>query len=67
MNNQLCVKCGEHVVMQTGAYRQVIGWEEVRKSGGANKVTERVTTGQVMHRSCMVKRNHHPGQGEMFA
>jgi hypothetical protein len=62
-----CVRCGEEVRMNTyGHYRQIIGWEETRNKGGANKITDRVTTGQVMHRACMVKRHQHPGQGNMF-
>ena len=59
--------CGDPVDQRgTGWYRQVIGWEEKRKGGGANKIAGRVTTGQVLHRACMTKQRQHPGQGTMF-
>lgn len=66
MNDQLCVRCGKFVTMETGAYRQVLGWEELRHQGGANKITDREPTGQVMHRGCMVKKHQHPGQGTLI-
>ena len=62
-----CVACGDPVTTTGyGWYRQVIGWEEVRKGGGANKIGGRETTGQVLHRGCMTKQRQHPGQGSMF-
>ena len=63
MNSQPCVRCGEFVTTTKGTYQQVTGWEEVGKTG---HVLDRVTTGQVMHRACMVRMKHHPGQKEMF-
>jgi hypothetical protein len=63
MNSQLCVRCGEFVTTTKGTYRQVTGWEEVGKTG---HILDSVTTGQVMHRACMVRAKHHPGQKEMF-
>jgi len=61
-----CVECGEEVTMRAGAYRQIVGWEELRKDGGANKIVDRVTTGQVMHHACRVSKLHHPGQGQLI-
>ena len=62
-----CVVCGDTVdVHQSGWYRQVIGWEQVRSQGGANKISIRQTTGQVMHFACMDKKRMTPGQGTMF-
>ena len=64
---ETCVVCGEHVdTRQTGWYRQVIGWEQVRGQGGANKIARRETTGQVMHIGCMKRKSHNPGQETMF-
>jgi len=62
-----CVICDERVsTINYGYYRQVIGWQEVTKHGN-NTTLDRVTTGQVMHRACMVRKKNHPGQKEMFA
>ena len=62
-----CVACGEVVDTRGyGWYRQVIGWEEKRRDGGANKISGRETTGQLLHHGCMTKQRQHPGQGSMF-
>lgn len=63
-----CVVCGDVVdVRGTGWYRQVMGWEQVRRKGGANKISQRETTGQVMHQACYRGSLVHPGQQEMFS
>jgi hypothetical protein len=61
-----CVRCGEEVATTTyDYYKQVIGWQESTKHG-TKPIFDRVTTGQVMHKACMVRKQHHPGQKEMF-
>ena len=60
-----CVRCGDPVPTNNyDMYRQVIGWEKLGK--GSASLTNKELTGQVMHYACMVKTEHHPGQGEMF-
>ena len=60
-----CVECGEAVPTSSyQIYRQVIGWERVGK--GSTSIANKTPTGQVMHYACMVKKQHHPGQEEMF-
>jgi hypothetical protein len=63
MLDQKCVECGDFVKMNSGAYRQITGWEEIRGQGGANKIVGRVTTGQVMHHACLTSKRSNPGQG----
>ena len=61
-----CVVCNDRVdTASYGWFRQVIGWQETGKHG-AGTVFDKITTGQIMHRACMVRKKHHPGQGEMF-
>lgn len=63
----LCVVCNETIDIRTAGWlRQVLGWEQVRTAGGANKIIDRQTTGQAMHIGCHQKSKHHPGQKEMF-
>lgn len=64
MNGQ-CVECGEAVDTKRDFYRQIIGWERTRTKGGANAITRRETTGQMMHFACMVRKQV-PGQEMMF-
>ncbi len=50
---ELCVNCGQGVnVNGSGWLREIMGWEETRRQGGANKIVGRVVTGRVMHKSC---------------
>ena len=61
-----CVVCNERVdTTGYGWYQQVIGWQETKRHSIGN-IFDKITTGQVMHRACMVRKNHHPGQREMF-
>lgn len=50
-----CAVCGDEVKVgkRQGWAREVIGWEEVRSSGGANKIMLRNVTGRVMHMVCI--------------
>lgn len=62
-----CVECGEQVnTYSRDFYRQVVGWELTRKHGGANAIKNREVTGQVMHYSCMTKKQQVIGQEAMF-
>jgi hypothetical protein len=63
--NMNCVVCREPVQMRHGAFREIVGWEEIRKDGGANKIVDRVTTGQVMHHACRLP-SRDKNQGVMF-
>jgi len=50
----LCTYCGEQVKPgQSGVHREITGWEELRASGGANKIVDREETGRWAHRSCV--------------
>lgn len=49
----VCWKCGEPVdPTRTGTYREVTGWEKVRKGGGANAIILREETGKLMCSGC---------------
>jgi len=47
---------------QSGVYRRVVGWEQTRRGGGANKIALRDETGDWAHRDC-VDRERHTFQG----
>jgi len=54
MATESCTVCGRDVRLTSrGWCREVSGWEEVRKGGGANKIMRRKTTGKVAHYSCL--------------
>jgi hypothetical protein len=60
----LCFQCGDPVEWRrVGAHREVIGWEEIRSDGGANKIVGRKETGRWAHKSCVGQVS---GQERMF-
>ncbi len=50
-----CIECGLEINIRakSGWMREITGWEEVRKGGGANKIANRETTGRVAHPYCL--------------
>jgi len=49
--------CGNMVdPSKPGSFREITGWEEVRKGGGANKITLRKETGRVVCPGCMATK-----------
>lgn len=60
-----CEDCGETLNLNYpfNLQRQVTGWEQVRQSGGANKIVGRKTTGKWRHTACAVNI---PGQEKLF-
>lgn len=52
---QRCIYCNDYVSTRSGAgnMRQVTGWEELRRGGGANKIVRRTPTGLWAHRACL--------------
>ena len=48
-----CKLCGQPVQMGERLYREVTGWEEIRKQGGTNAVRLRRLTGDVAHWACV--------------
>lgn len=63
-----CEFCGEDTRGGVGDYFEVVGWEQVRESGGANKITKRKRTGKVAHKHCMdeLLAGRSLDQGKMF-
>ena len=54
MNGMECPWCGEVVDSRKhGAMRRVIGWEETRGGGGANKIAFRHEVGVWAHKTCV--------------
>jgi hypothetical protein len=52
--NHTCTFCGIPVdPSKPGTYREITGWEEVRRQGGANSITLRVETGRYACASCI--------------
>lgn len=49
----LCDVCGLPVRSQPGSLREVVGWEELRAAGGANKIMHRLETGRTAHFRCI--------------
>lgn len=51
----VCVFCKEEVSTSptSGNYRQIVGWEQVRRGGGAHGVTLRREVGRWAHRGCL--------------
>jgi hypothetical protein len=60
-----CEDCGDPVDLgyPYNLQRQVTGWEQVRQSGGANKIVGRETTGKWRHTACAINI---PGQEKLF-
>lgn len=59
MTGIICPWCGREVdVRKTGVMRRVIGWEETRSGGGANKIAYRHEVGVWAHKACV---DHHNG------
>jgi hypothetical protein len=55
-----CVWCGEAVdTRRAGALRRIIGWQENRVGGGANKIMFRQEVGVWAHKHCA---EHHKGE-----
>lgn len=56
----ICPWCNETVdTRRSGAMRRIIGWEEIRSGGGANKIAYREEVGVWAHKPCV---DHHKGQ-----
>ena len=54
-----CAWCGEEVnTRKSGVLRRIVGWEETRSSGGANKIMFRQELGIWAHKTCV---EHHGG------
>ena len=49
-------------------YREIRGWEEVRKQGGANKITGREETGRYACDECIraIRNGYPPGHARLF-
>lgn len=64
---QDCYVCAQPVTLSRrgGWLRQVTGWEEPRRQGGANKIVQRRTTGEVAHVGCVAGLEHTPNQEAM--
>lgn len=67
MTDTLCLFCGKPIDtrQRTGWMRKIIGWEEVRSRGGANKIVRREPTGGAAHSIC-VESGMLPGQQELL-
>ena len=62
-----CAFCGEPCsTTGQGAMRQIRGWEELRKRGGANKITLRQETGLWAHRACVQLRQSRCNDVSLF-
>lgn len=51
-----CWFCDEELALTrhvSGTMREITGWEELRRGGGANKIVRRRTTGKWAHRACV--------------
>lgn len=48
-----CDVCGRTVTPRAPNYRQITGWEQVRKGGGANAITLRKEIGIWAHHGCI--------------
>jgi hypothetical protein len=53
MDDIKCSICDRPVKPKAPNYRKVVGWEQVRKAGGANAITLRSELGVWAHSSCM--------------
>lgn len=62
-----CDVCGRTVTPRAPNYRKVTGWEQVRKSGGANQITLREEHGVWAHYSCMEVSKLGLDQPRLFA
>ena len=61
-----CTVCRQPVDVRRDRWlREITGWEELRSGGGANKIVDRVTTGQMMHSACRLP-SRDKNQGVMF-
>lgn len=49
----ICEICGGDVSGQSPNYRLVVGWEQIRRTGGANKIARRHELGKWAHRDCV--------------
>lgn len=65
MSDILCTVCElpVNINLRYGAQRRVTGWEELRKEGGANKIVDRVLTGEWRHTACSYEV---PGQESLW-
>lgn len=64
-----CIHCGKEAdPTKVGTFREVTGWEEVRRGGGGHGLTSRKETGRVACGSCMdrIRRNLAPLQGSIL-
>ena len=67
MSDIYCDVCGRPVTPRAPNYRQVIGWEQVRKSGGANAIALRKELGIWAHHGCLdLRKMGMEGQERMF-
>jgi hypothetical protein len=62
----LCSFCRQREADQR--FREVIGWEQLRTAGGANRIIGRKATGRVACTSCMidVRAGLQPGTPKLF-
>lgn len=49
-----------------GHYRMVVGWEQIRRGGGANKIARREETGDWAHRGCVDAKQSMKGQETLW-
>lgn len=62
-----CDVCGKPVTPRAPNYRKVEGWEQVRKSGGANAISLRKELGVWAHHGCLgLRKIGMEGQERMF-
>jgi len=69
MRESPCVNCGAPTAIDAaGTYREIEGWEQVRRQGGTNAVKHRRLTGRICCPSCMTLRQAkvHRDQATMF-
>ncbi len=49
----VCEICHGELAAAAPNYRLVVGWEQIRGGGGANKITRRAELGRWAHRDCV--------------
>ncbi len=63
----VCAQCDTPVrPNEPYTYREVVGWEKIRKGGGANQIRWRQPTGRVLCPSCRWGDRPDDNQFELF-